>query len=175
MAGGVPEVLSVPGEQYEVRLVEPGSGSSGRLVSEWSVASFAGPPPHRHPAMTESWEVLAGRMRVTLDGVTTEIGPGERASAAPGVVHSFEKAGGGVLSWRQTNEPPLQHELLYRLEVRRALRRGATGQPGPLLLARMLAASDAVFVGPPVAAQRVLVALGRWLNRRDGTTAHLAA
>lgn len=152
---------------YEVRFVERAVETGGhRLVTEWAVEEFACPPPHLHPRMQESWEVLEGALIFTLDGVERRVAAGDSAVAAPGVVHAFRKDGAGVVRWRQKNEPALDHELLFVLEHGRALRHGAAGRPGPIEVMRMLDVSDARFVGMPRVLQRLLSAIGHPLNRR---------
>ncbi len=45
-----------------------------------------GASPHQHP-QEQIMYVIEGRLRVTLDGETTELGPGEAFHATPMVLH----------------------------------------------------------------------------------------
>ncbi len=159
-------VLSLPDGGYEVRFLERGADNNGRrLATEWSVDAYSGPPVHWHPVMRESWEVLDGSLAVTIDGIEHRVSAGESAVAEPGVRHSFRKDGPGVVRWRQTNEPALDHELLFLLDYERARRRGADGAPGPVESIRILALMDGYVVGPPIWVQRILIGIGNLLNR----------
>ncbi|WP_158437883.1 cupin domain-containing protein [Naasia lichenicola] len=165
MASRARSVLSVPAAGYEVRFVERGADNGGqRLIAEWSVPSYVGPPEHFHPAMTESWTVIDGSLVATVAGETRTLETGESMTVLPGVHHSFHAP--GPVRWRQTNEPALQHEVLFHLDSEVVRRHGANGRPGPIATIRILAAADAVFVGPPFWLQSALRFIGRQLNRR---------
>jgi mannose-6-phosphate isomerase-like protein (cupin superfamily) len=41
----------------------------------------------RHVARSEHWFVVAGHGRITLDGVTTDVGPGETVAVPAGTAH----------------------------------------------------------------------------------------
>jgi quercetin dioxygenase-like cupin family protein len=47
------------------------------------------PPLHRHPN-EQSGYVISGRYRITIDGATHEIGPGDAYSIPRGVEHAIE-------------------------------------------------------------------------------------
>jgi quercetin dioxygenase-like cupin family protein len=51
-------------------------------------------PPHSHKDMEELVIVKEGRLRATIDGKTTILGPGSVAMALPGDEHGFENATG---------------------------------------------------------------------------------
>jgi mannose-6-phosphate isomerase-like protein (cupin superfamily) len=51
------------------------------------------PPPHSHDRYEETIYGLRGTTTWTVDGVTTEIGPGEALCIARGSVHHFENRG----------------------------------------------------------------------------------
>ena len=162
-------VLAVPEAGYEVRFIESTADTKGeRLVTEWTVPNYPGPLEHFHPAMTESWTVLEGSLSISVAGEASILSAGETATVAPGIRHSFTAP--GPVRWRQTNEPALQHEVLFHLDADVVRRHGSAGKPGPIQTIRLLAASDAVFVGPPLMLQRVLHPIGNllnlWLRRR---------
>lgn len=154
-------VLQAPG--YRVRIID---STPTRFVTEWEVDRYTGPPLHWHPTMTEGWEVLEGTMSVEIDGTRRTLTAGDSAVAQPGVRHRFSAT--GHVRWRQTNEPRLDHERLFRLDHQRALRRGAEGRPGPVEAIRIFALMDGWIVGPPLPLQRLLRATGKALNRRAG-------
>ena len=151
---------------YRVRFVERGPE---RLVTEWEVDSYSGPPLHWHPAMREGWEVLAGTMTVEVDGVLRELGVGDAAVAEPGAHHRFTAT--GPVSWRQTNEPALRHERLFRVDHRRARRRGVAGRAGPIEAVRIFALFDGYLEGPPILLQRLVRAICSAVDRLAGPDA----
>lgn len=71
--GEVVEIVSESPELLVLRATWPTSGN--RVL------------PHLHPGMQERWEVLEGRARIDVDGVRSELGPGESVVAEPGQVH----------------------------------------------------------------------------------------
>lgn len=159
--------VTIASGRYTVWFLERARDTGGRrLVTEWAVDAYTGPPLHWHPTMRESWEVLQGSMIVTIDGVERRLTAGDSAVAHAGVRHTFRKDGAGTLRWRQTNEPALDHELLFILDHRRAERSGPDGRPGPIESIRILALMDGFVEGPPLWLQRLLVAIGNLLNRR---------
>jgi quercetin dioxygenase-like cupin family protein len=84
------------GSVYELR--RPVSETGGDLV-EWEFALPEGataPPPHRHPAQTEEYEVIEGSVELLLDGAWRRVGAGEAAAVPPGAAHTFRVPAGGV-------------------------------------------------------------------------------
>ncbi|GAA2972361.1 quercetin dioxygenase-like cupin family protein [Microbacterium terrae] len=55
-----------------------------------------GPGLHRHP-YPETWVVLDGQVRITVDGETIDAGPGDTATAPAGAWHGFMNTGTGRL------------------------------------------------------------------------------
>jgi quercetin dioxygenase-like cupin family protein len=49
----------------------------------------AKPPLHRHPAQTENFTVLKGRLHTVVDGQERDIGPGEELVVPPGTCHQM--------------------------------------------------------------------------------------
>jgi mannose-6-phosphate isomerase-like protein (cupin superfamily) len=56
------------------------------------VAYASGPPLHTHATQEDSFYVLEGVLTVQLDDEVVELGPGDFATAPPGVAHSFTNA-----------------------------------------------------------------------------------
>jgi mannose-6-phosphate isomerase-like protein (cupin superfamily) len=56
------------------------------------VAYASGPPLHTHATQEDSFYVLEGVLTVQLDDEIVELGPGDFATAPPGVAHSFTNA-----------------------------------------------------------------------------------
>lgn len=66
-----------------------GSGISFFLVN---AAPGMGPALHKHP-YSETWIVRSGKMRMTVDGVDIEAGPGDVGVVGPETPHQFESIG----------------------------------------------------------------------------------
>src|SRR5919204_3592232 len=80
----------------ERAIVLVGSGDS----RDGTIVAFMGVRPggrvvgeHVHSTITERFRVVCGCLGVRLDGVESELGPGEEAVVRPGVVHDWWNAG----------------------------------------------------------------------------------
>lgn len=75
-------------------LVEAGDSNGSAAVFECYVpASSRMPAPHSHDAFEETIYGLEGASTWTVDGETTEIGPGEAVCVPRGAVHGFANRG----------------------------------------------------------------------------------
>ena len=82
--------------------IQPSPGGTVRFEGEayGSAVSFfhvnnvpgAGPDLHRHP-YSETWNVRAGKARITADGVDLEAGPGDIIAVTAGTPHKFKNIG----------------------------------------------------------------------------------
>jgi quercetin dioxygenase-like cupin family protein len=81
------EVVSVTAEALEVEVTYAPGGER--------------PPTHLHPRQDERFEVLAGTVRVELDGAVREYGEGESFEVPRGTAHRMANAGTAParLSW----------------------------------------------------------------------------
>jgi mannose-6-phosphate isomerase-like protein (cupin superfamily) len=90
----------------EGELIEPGPGARGIVkasaddgIGSVTVLEFeldggsAGPPPHRHAQLTDSFYVLEGTLTVLLGDREREAGPGTYAGVPPGNVHTVSNPG----------------------------------------------------------------------------------
>jgi quercetin dioxygenase-like cupin family protein len=122
-------------------------------------------PPHFHPTQEERFEVLAGRLRFTVEGRQTIAGPGDRATVPPGAVHRFENVGGEEARMRVEVEPGLDIEetLTEAAELARAgkfTRRGIPRGPRAALDVAAFAerhGETTVITSPPPWLQRILL------------------
>jgi len=81
--------------QLAIRFQIEGDASGGTVaVFEFDVPAGARVPiAHSHDAYEETIYGLRGALTWTIDGVATEIGPGEAVCIRRGVVHHFENTG----------------------------------------------------------------------------------
>ena len=60
-------------------------------------------PPQYHKNKTETFHLIWGSLRLTLDGATQEMAVGQVVTIAPGTVHEFESLDGCVIEEISTN------------------------------------------------------------------------
>lgn len=142
-------VLEAPQDNPERRLaVEMHVRPGGAVVGE-----------HLHPAISERFEVLAGRLGVSLDGRRTTLGPGEAVDVAPGRWHDWWQEGAEKAIVRVEVTPGERFLELIRTLFGLAVdgRTNAKGMPRPLQLVAIATDFDdvVVFKRPPKAIQRV--------------------
>lgn len=147
------EILLTPHQRLTVLESTP-----GRLVVESAWDADAGDPlGHLHPAQREDFEVLEGRLRVTVDGRTEVVAAGGSFSVVPGQVHGMT-SDGVVTRARWEITPALGTEAMFRGLA-------AADGHGRLAQLRVLAVHRAEFrlASPPDPVQRVLLGAVRLL------------
>jgi mannose-6-phosphate isomerase-like protein (cupin superfamily) len=86
-----------------------------------------GPPPHCHVGQTETFEVVSGRVRVTLDGAEHRLGPGDSVVVPSGGVHTFRNdLEDAPLTFRVTMEPALRFQWVLSEMAKAAIRGGGS-------------------------------------------------
>ncbi len=162
----------------------PGRDGAEVLQVRCWVQPGAGVPPHVHPGLTETFEVLEGE-------VTFLAGKGERAATAgetvvvaPGVRHRFRNATGAVVSFTtavQPAHPDLQNFLEDSAAVGRAggyTKRAIPRSPSAALRLAVMghAYRETTLLDLPVpGVQRYLIpALARLGERRGYRARHFA-
>jgi len=118
------------------------------------------PPEHIHPSQEEAFRILDGTLRLRIDGVEQDLGPGEDATVPPGAAHTVWPVGAETVHFISQVRPALQFETF--LETIHGLARdGKTdklGRPNPLQMAVLLNAfKDELRL--PSLPLRVLVAI----------------
>ncbi len=81
--------------QLSVRFLVEGSGSNGTVsVFECAVPANARmPAPHSHDAFEETMYGLEGTLTFTINGESTNLGPGDAVCVPRGAIHGFENRG----------------------------------------------------------------------------------
>ena len=162
----------VTGERGIV-LEAPQDNPERRLAVEMHVlpgAAVAG--EHLHPEITERFEVVEGRLGVSLDGERRTLGPGESVEVPPGHWHDWWHEG--------TQKAVVRVEVLPGdrfLEVIRTIfglavdgKTNAKGMPRPLQLVALAEEFDdvVIFKRPPAPVRRLLFAALAPLARARG-------
>lgn len=89
-----------------------GADLSTMFMVQYEQGGFAG--AHDHP-LEEAYQILAGNVEATFDGVKYELGPGDVAWAGVGCVHEFRNIGDGIVRWLETQapQPPSRHSYRF--------------------------------------------------------------
>lgn len=162
----------VTGERGIV-LEPPHENPDRRLVAELHVTpGGAVVGEHLHPGIHERFEVLEGRLGVSLDGQRRSLGPGESADVAPGRWHDWWQEGPEKAVVRVGVTPGERFLELIRTLFGLAIdgKTNAKGMPSPLQLVAIASGFDdvIVFKRPPPAIQRAVFAGLAPLARRRG-------
>jgi len=128
------------------------------------------PPPHLHLAEEERLEVLEGEMTVQSDGRRHVLRPGERHVLKPGTAHTWHNSGRGPLRFRGEFRPAGNTQSFFETYCGLAAegRSDEKGQPPLLQVAASLPLWGMYLAGPPIPAQRLLMAALRPLARLGG-------
>lgn len=154
-----------PAESVSVR-----ESTAELLEVEASYGPASKPPPkHFHPAQDERFEVIAGELRVRVDGAERTLGPGDRIEIPRGSVHQMWNPGETETRAIWQTRPGGRTEAWFAAidSLHREGRVGRDGMPGPLAFAALLTEFDDVFrlaVGPDPLVRgvlRILAPLGR--------------
>jgi quercetin dioxygenase-like cupin family protein len=122
-----PETIAIGG--VGIRFLVDADATDGALTMfEFHVAGGARvPAPHSHDAFDETVYGLRGTMTFTVDGETSERGPGETLHIPRGVVHGFEARDGDAAALAVIT-PGLLRPAYFR-ELRDVLTKAAGGPP----------------------------------------------
>lgn len=164
------EVLKItPTESVQVR-----SSTAEALEVEATYGTGEPPPKHFHPAQDEHFEVLAGAIRVKVDGEERTLGEGEQIEIPRGAIHQIWNPNPAPARVRWRTSPGGRTEQWFRAidRLHREGRVGGNGMPGPLAFGVMLTAYRDVFrlAGPDVVLRPALAALAV-LGRARGYSA----
>jgi quercetin dioxygenase-like cupin family protein len=88
-----------------------GADLSTMFMVQYEQGGFAG--AHDHP-LEEAYQILAGQVEATFDGVEYQLGPGDVAWAGVGCVHEFRNIGDGIVRWLETQAPQPPPRNSYR-------------------------------------------------------------
>jgi mannose-6-phosphate isomerase-like protein (cupin superfamily) len=99
--------LHTLGPSSKATLKATADATAGRFfLSECEIApGFAGPPPHVHSELVDSFYVLEGTLTITIGQELVELGPGGFACALPGERHTFANRSGEIVRFLNINAP----------------------------------------------------------------------
>ena len=130
------------------------------------------PPKHLHPAQSERFEVLAGRVTAPVDGAERTLRTGDTLEIGVGAVHQMWNSGPDAARaiWETR---PAGRTLEWFGQLDRLQREGKVGKnhmPGPLVMGALLTEYRDVLqvaVGPRTLVRGVMAVLG-FIGRRTG-------
>lgn len=149
------------GEQ--MTFVETASDTKGKyLLIEVALPSFGkGPPLHIHDQFEEEFEVLAGKLTVTLNKTKHVLQQGDRCTAPPKTAHTFANEHEEPVVFRARLTPPSKFEQSVRVHYG-LMDDGLTDEKGnPHSLAHaalILTLQNTLIVGIPLWIQRYFFA-----------------
>jgi mannose-6-phosphate isomerase-like protein (cupin superfamily) len=159
-----------------ITFVQTGAETGGELFAfEVRVPTdMVSPPPHLHAAEEERMEVLEGEMTVQTEGRRRVLRPGDSYIVKTGVAHTWRNTGAGDLNFRAEFRPAGNMQSFF--ETYCGLANGGhsdeKGQPPLLQVAASLPLWGMYLAGPPVVAQRLLMAVLRPIARLRGYRPH---
>lgn len=150
--------------------------TDGRLVMGEMILPPGGSvaAEHVHPNQEERYEILAGELRVQVDGRERRAGPGDRVVVPVGRPHVWWNAGTEDARFRVEVTPALRFETFIETLFGLASdgRTDGKGIPDPLQLAVLMRAyrEEIRLARPSPAIQTLLFGplamVGRWMGRR---------
>ena len=148
-----------------ITFLQTGAETNGELFAfEVQVPTdMISPPAHLHVAEEEHLEVLEGEMTVQTDERQHVLRPGESHVLKPGVAHTWQNSGPGLLRFRGEFRPAGTAQTFFETYCGLAAegRSDEKGQPPLLQVAASLPLWGMYLAGPPILAQRLLMAVLR--------------
>jgi mannose-6-phosphate isomerase-like protein (cupin superfamily) len=161
----MPETLENPVTNQRLTIVQPGADTAGAelvLESHWEEVRDSRPPLHYHPAQHEHFEVLEGRLAVTLGDRDVVLGRGDTIDVPPGVPHEMAPLEPGTRARWEVRPAGSTEEMMRSVwalaEAGRVDKRGMPPLPTVAALARRHS-DDFRLASPPWPVQRALFAL----------------
>ena len=155
-----------------ITFLQTGAETGGELFAfEVRVLTdMVSPPPHLHVAEEERLEVLEGEMTVQAYGRQHVLRPGESHVLKPGVAHTWWNSGPKPLRFRGEFRPAGNTQSFFETYCGLAAegRSDEKGQPPLLQVAASLPFWGMYLAGPPILAQRLLMAVLRPVARLRG-------
>ena len=173
-----PLTLDNPATGETYTFLQRAGDTGGELLQlRWSARPGGGVGDHVHPLQEERFEILEGRLTLSIDRRETLVGPGEAVAVPPGVRHGFANRTGEAVVANLELRPALRTEQVFE-SLAGLAREGAARSDGlprnPLQLAVFAAdfADEIRGASPPFPIQRAIVPPLAMLARRLGYHGH---
>jgi mannose-6-phosphate isomerase-like protein (cupin superfamily) len=163
--------LTNPRSKERIAFLTTGAETDGRLFALEVVTppDMVEPPGHIHAREEERVEVLEGELTTRVDGREEVVRAGESTVWPAGTPHTWWNSGQGELRFRAEFRPAGHMQSFFETYCGLATegRSDEVGQPPLLQVAASLPLWGMYLEGPPVLAQRLLMAVLRptdWLR-----------
>ena len=105
----VPAFATKDGSEIRELLAHRNSCIRQQSLAEARVAPGASTTPHYHPLTEEIYYILAGTGRMTLDGESHDVGPGDAIAIPPRAIHTITCTSAEELRFLCTCAPGYEH------------------------------------------------------------------
>ncbi|MDX1944965.1 MAG: cupin domain-containing protein [Pirellulaceae bacterium] len=105
----VPAFTTKDGSEIRELLAHRNSCIRNQSLAEARLPIGQATAPHYHPVTEEIYYILEGTARMTIDGETREVGPGDAIAIPPGAVHTILATGPVPLKLLCTCAPGYEH------------------------------------------------------------------
>lgn len=105
-----PAFTTKDGSEIRELLAHRNSAIRQQSLAEARVAPGIVTEAHYHRLTEEIYYVLEGRGRMTIDGHSREVGPGDAIAIPPGAVHQIENLCETMLTFLCCCAPPYEHD-----------------------------------------------------------------
>lgn len=171
--------LEVKEQGESIKFFGEADNSAAQVENEVTLAPGAfGPPAHRHPIQTETFNVVSGKMVAKLGKEEKVINAGEALVVTPGQSHTFYNGSETEpLVIRGVVEPALHFQWFLTEMAKSAIRAGGSWKEMPLLeVAHILhqARDEYQLSGMPVILQRIIFGSLSGFARLFGKTKEIA-
>jgi len=160
------------GEQF---IVSKATGeTSGELLEGVMVFAprAAGPMPHVHPIIEERVKVVAGTLKVKIDGEERTLQTGDEAIIKPGSAHALWNEGDDEIRFEVQASPALKLETFIEtiFGLARDGKTNKKGMPNPLQAAVLISeySEEMQLADVPLFAQKLLATLVAPIGRLFG-------
>jgi mannose-6-phosphate isomerase-like protein (cupin superfamily) len=105
----VPAFTTKDGSEIRELLAHRNSNIRLQSLAEARLPPGGKTTPHYHPQTEEIYYILEGEGRMTIDGETSEVVPGDAIAIPPGAVHTITNAGDQTLKFLCCCAPGYEH------------------------------------------------------------------
>lgn len=105
----VPAFTTKDGSEIRELLAHRNSCIRNQSLAEARVQPGKSTAPHYHPRTEEIYYILTGTGRITIDGQSRDVGPGDAIAIPAGAIHTIAATGDEVLKFLCCCAPGYEH------------------------------------------------------------------
>ena len=118
----VPAFTTKDGSEIRELLARRNSCIRNQSLAEARVLPGTSTAPHYHPRTEEIYYILAGTGRMTIDGQSEDVGPGDAIAIPPGSIHTITATSSEPLKFLCCCAPGYEHSDTVLVYPRQRLR-----------------------------------------------------